>query len=99
MLRYEFCILLSMGSLTMKYDLSQYELSAEQVGELIRKATWTIRRLAREGKLPAIKPGRDWLFCKEEIVKHINGLTEETVINNTESFHEKRDTGECDIFS
>ncbi len=39
----------------------------EEVSEYLRVHPYTVRRLAREGKIPAFKAGGQWRFDTEEI--------------------------------
>ena len=39
----------------------------EEVSEYLRVHPYTVRRLAREGKIPAFKAGGQWRFDNEEI--------------------------------
>jgi excisionase family DNA binding protein len=41
--------------------------TAEEVAEALKLHPYTIRRLSREGKLPAFKIGGEWRYRKEEI--------------------------------
>ncbi len=42
-------------------------LTAEEVAEYLRIHPYTLRRLARAGKLPGFKIGGQWRFRKDEI--------------------------------
>lgn len=44
-------------------------LTAEEVAKYLRLHPYTIRRLAREGKLPGFKIGGQWRFKKESFEK------------------------------
>lgn len=44
-------------------------ITAEEVAKYLRIHPYTVRRLAREGKLPGFKIGGQWRFKKEEIDK------------------------------
>ena len=44
-------------------------LTAEEVAEYLRIHPYTLRRLARAGKLPGFKIGGQWRFNKEEMQK------------------------------
>ena len=44
-------------------------LTAEEVAEFLRIHPYTVRRLARAGKLPGFRVGGQWRFHKEEIYK------------------------------
>lgn len=42
-------------------------LTAEEVAEYLRIHPYTVRRLARDGKLPGFKIGGQWRFRKESL--------------------------------
>ena len=46
-------------------------LNAEEVAELLGYSIHTVRLLAREGKLPARKIGREWRFSRDALLKWI----------------------------
>ena len=41
----------------------------EEVSQYLRIHPYTVRRLAREGKIPAFRVGGQWRFRKDEIDK------------------------------
>ncbi|MFA5361784.1 MAG: helix-turn-helix domain-containing protein [Candidatus Omnitrophota bacterium] len=41
--------------------------NAEEIAEYLRLHPYTIRRLAREGKIPAFRAGGRWRFRKDDI--------------------------------
>ena len=43
--------------------------TVEEVAKALRLHEYTIRRLCREGKIPAFKVGGQWRFRKDEIDK------------------------------
>jgi excisionase family DNA binding protein len=49
----------------MKNPLESY--TVEEVAEALKLHPYTIRRLSREGKIPAFKFGGQWRFRKSEI--------------------------------
>ena len=49
-------------------------LTAEEVAKYLRVHPYTVKRLARAGKLPGFKVGGQWRFQKEAIDKLINNL-------------------------
>ena len=51
----------------MKKFIETY--TVEEVAHALKLHTYTIRRLSREGKIPAFKFGGQWRFDKEEIQK------------------------------
>ncbi len=46
--------------------------TVEEVAQALKLHPYTIRRLSREGKIPAFKFGGQWRFNKEEIQKWMN---------------------------
>jgi excisionase family DNA binding protein len=46
--------------------------TVEEVAHALKLHPYTIRRLSREGKIPAFKFGGQWRFNKEEIQKWMN---------------------------
>jgi excisionase family DNA binding protein len=46
--------------------------TAQEVAEALKLHPYTIRRLCREGKIPAFKFGGQWRFKKEDIEKWTN---------------------------
>lgn len=44
-------------------------LTAEEVAQYLRIHPYTVKRLARTGKLPGFKVGGQWRFNRFEIVK------------------------------
>lgn len=49
-------------------------LTAEEVAKYLRVHPYTVKRLARAGKIPGFKVGGQWRFQKEAIDKLINNL-------------------------
>lgn len=45
--------------------------TVEEVAESLKLHPYTVRRLSREGKIPAFKFGGQWRFSKDEISKWI----------------------------
>ncbi len=43
--------------------------TSEEIAEYLRLHPYTIRRLCREGKIPAFRVGGQWRFRKDEIDK------------------------------
>ena len=54
----------------MKKFIETY--TVEEVAQALRLHPYTIRRLSREGKIPAFKFGGQWRFKKEDISDLIN---------------------------
>ncbi len=46
--------------------------TVDEVAWALKLHPYTIRRLSREGKVPAFKFGGQWRFSKEEIQKWMN---------------------------
>lgn len=46
--------------------------TVDEVAQALKLHPYTIRRLSREGKIPAFKFGGQWRFNKEEIQKWMN---------------------------
>ena len=46
--------------------------TVEEVAQALKLHPYTIRRLCREGKIPAFKFGGQWRFKKEDIEKLTN---------------------------
>ena len=44
-------------------------ITAEEVAKYLRIHPYTVRRLARDGKLPGFRVGGQWRFRKDEIDK------------------------------
>ena len=43
--------------------------TVEELAKYLKLHTFTVRRLAREGKIPSFKAGGQWRFRKDEIEK------------------------------
>ena len=48
-------------------------LTPSEIAKMLRVHPFTITRLAREGKLPALKVGGIWRFRKDEFKKWLQG--------------------------
>ena len=44
-------------------------LTVEELAKYLKLHEFTVRRLAREGKIPSFKAGGQWRFRKDEIEK------------------------------
>ncbi len=75
----------------IKLDVDQPEvINVEEVADLLRVSNQAVCNLARSGKLPAAKVGREWRFrrdeslaalskgCQEEGASHLTGSPEAT---------------------
>jgi excisionase family DNA binding protein len=43
-------------------------LNVREAAEFLRLSTYTVRKYAKRGTLPAKKTGRDWLFVKADLL-------------------------------
>ena len=53
--------------------------TVEEVAKVLQLHPYTVRRLSREGKVPATKIGGQWRYCKgkiEGLVKKEHGKTD-----------------------
>ena len=50
-------------------------LNAKEAGAYLKAHVETIRRLARKGRIPAFKIGKDWRFHKGALLNWVNGQT------------------------
>lgn len=57
---------------------TQKLLTARQVGELLDIDTSTIYRMAGDGRLAAVKVGRQWRFPADQIERLVNGTTNQS---------------------
>ncbi|MCX6702917.1 MAG: helix-turn-helix domain-containing protein [Candidatus Wolfebacteria bacterium] len=56
----------------MKNPIETY--TVEEVAQALKLHPYTIRRLSREGKIPAFKFGGQWRFDKKQIDKLMNRI-------------------------
>lgn len=47
-------------------------MNVEEVADLLRVSTQTVYNLARSGRLPAVKMGREWRFNREKVLEALN---------------------------
>lgn len=47
--------------------------TVEEIAKALKLHPYTVRRLCREGKIPAFKFGGQWRFRKEDIEKYLRG--------------------------
>lgn len=52
--------------MSISSDVEPY-WTVEEVAKILRCKPGTIRKMAKRGELPAIKPNKRWLFKKEDI--------------------------------
>lgn len=67
-----------------KSDLDRYNLTTAALAAKIQYHPQYVRFLAASGKLPAIKRGRAWLFCADEVFQHLKLETEKNVNGSSE---------------
>jgi len=48
-------------------------MNVEEVSDLLRVSSQTVYNMARQGKLPATKVGREWRFSREGIRRLVSG--------------------------
>lgn len=58
--------------------MTQKLLTARQVRDVLEIDTSTIYRMAGDGRLPAVKVGRQWRFPADQIERLVNGSTDRT---------------------
>jgi excisionase family DNA binding protein len=49
-------------------------LSVEEAAKLVGMKPQALRGKARSGLIPAAKPGKEWVFIKEDLIEYIRGL-------------------------
>lgn len=59
-------------SATMSIEDYPEIMNVEEVADLLRVSTQTVYNLARAGKLPAVKVGREWRFSREKVLEALN---------------------------
>ena len=57
---------------TMSLEDYPQVMNVEEVADLLRVSNQTVYNLARAGKLPAVKVGREWRFDREKILEALN---------------------------
>jgi excisionase family DNA binding protein len=57
--------------------MTQKLLTARQVRDVLEIDTSTIYRMAGDGRLPAVKVGRQWRFPADQIERLVNGATDQ----------------------
>lgn len=48
-------------------------LTAEEAAEFLQFSAYTVRELAREGKLPGRKVGKEWRFSRAALLEWLKG--------------------------
>jgi len=66
-------------------DWAKYTLDTKAVAKLTGYNIQWLRTLARDGRIPAKRRGRDWRFCIEEINEHFEIQTKAAVNEETSS--------------
>lgn len=56
-------------------ELSDYDKNTEQIAKILGYNSAYVRHLAVQGRLPAIKRGRAWLFSETEVLEHLKKET------------------------
>src|SRR5579859_5784088 len=51
--------------------MSDETLGPVEAGMLLRMAPSTVKRKAAAGEIPGAKPGREWVFIKDDLLAHI----------------------------
>src|SRR5579863_7285118 len=46
-------------------------LTTDEVAKLLHLEPATVKRKAAAGELPGIKPGREWLFVRDDLLNHL----------------------------
>jgi excisionase family DNA binding protein len=60
--------------------MTQKLLTARQVGDVLEIDTSTIYRMAGDGRLPAVKVGRQWRFPADQIERLVSGATDRPAV-------------------
>lgn len=60
-------------------EITEPLLTVDELAEYLRLEPQTIRTLAREGKIPALKVGRIWRFRRSEVLQALKKAQEEAV--------------------
>lgn len=48
-------------------------LTTEEAARLLRLSAYTVRELARKGKIPARKVGKEWRFSRRRLLEWLGG--------------------------
>ena len=49
-------------------------LNLVEAAEFLKMHPQTVRRLAKEGKIPAAKPGKHWCFIEDDLAAYLRSL-------------------------
>lgn len=52
-------------------------LTLEELAAFLKVSKDTIYRMAQKGKIPAVKVGNQWRFCKEEVLETLRPQRED----------------------
>jgi len=77
-----------------QYPISKYTMTTEDVAKVLGLCTQWVRIKARTGRLPALKVGREWKFCEEEIGDVLRNMTVKVIEENNKTTNKKEDDGE-----
>lgn len=48
-------------------------LNVEEAAQLLRVSPWTVRELARRGRLPGRRVGKEWRFWRRALLEWLRG--------------------------
>jgi excisionase family DNA binding protein len=54
-------------------------LTAKEAAEFLRTRPETLKRLARQGKVPGVKLGHEWRFWRDDLIDFLSGDYEAAV--------------------
>lgn len=58
-------------SLSTLFESYGQTMSVSEVSEVLKTSTQTVKKMAKEGKIPAYKPSGQFLFLRDDIEEHI----------------------------
>ena len=61
------------------YPISRYQTDSRDMAKILGYNRQYLVTLAKQGKVPAKKRFRQWLFCEQEVLDFFNTQTEEAV--------------------
>jgi hypothetical protein len=59
----------------MTYTLQDYNLTVQEIAEILGYTPQRVRTLAQTRRLPSIKRFRQWLFCEQEVLETLKQLS------------------------
>ena len=80
----------------INYPIEDYKLNTQGAASLLGRHVQYVRILARTGKLPCIRNGGQWMFCKQELLDNLRNDTEQTI--ERQDTNEQRPSTESDLF-